>query len=337
MAKVKGDVFVKGELSENAKRGAAKLAPHMKRGETKEFAEILTIGPDEAEYLLSGNIDNRRLRPVKVAQFSKDMRHGRWEFNGESLVVAKTGELNDGQHRLISIVQTGLPQKVAMVFGAERETRYTVDSGVARTAGEQLQMSGVPYGTHLAAAAKMILSFDQTGGKSVSSTGSITSLEQQNFVHNNPLFQEIGKYCERHKVPFIRPSFATAMFYLFERVSPTHAKKFMDDVLIGANIDANSPAYLIRDRLMRSWRERNNSKHRVADTEAAQLFFRAWNYYATGKKHSDKLIYRSGDLPTLKNPNDYAPVPNAFDDDVIDLTPVRPSMTSETAREKMTA
>jgi hypothetical protein len=296
-----GKVFANRELTAKGASAAERLTPYLDRGAKGErFGTELLIGPEEAEFLLGFNPDNRNLRPTKIAQFVKDMRHGRWQNNGESIIVASTGELNDGQHRLHAIFQSKIPQHLIVVFGVARETRSTIDIGAARTTGEHLHMSGMALGPLIAASAKLVLSYEQAGGRGVGRTSSITSLEQQERAKVDTLLQEIAHYCDKHRVPFIRPSMTVAAFYILSRVAPLEAKQFMDGVLTGLNLSADDPAYLARDRLMRSWTKTDNNTKRLTDSQVLETLFRAWNYYADGKKA--QKIQVMGSLPVLKAP-----------------------------------
>jgi hypothetical protein len=302
MGKKTGRTFTESrELSPKAQNAALRLTPFLDRAAKGErFGIELNIGPEEAEFLLANNPDNRNLRPTKIAQFVKDMRHGRWQNNGESIIVAQTGELNDGQHRLMAIMQSKLPQKLLVAFGYSRETRQTTDIGAARTTGEHLHMQGMAHAPLVAAAAKLILSYEQAGGRGVGRVSTITSLEQQERSTQDVLLQELAHYCDKHRVPFIRPSLTVATFYILSRVAPLEAKQFMDGVLNGTNLTANDPAYLARDRLMRAWTNKAVSSKRLTDSEVMETLFRAWNYFAEGK--TAQKIQIMGSLPVLRQP-----------------------------------
>jgi hypothetical protein len=303
-----GQMTADRELSREATSAALRLTPYLDRGARGErFGVELSIGPEEAEFLLAFNPSNRNLRPTKIAQFVKDMRHGRWMFNGEPIIVASTGELNDGQHRLQAIMQTKIPQNMAVWFGVPRETRHTIDSGAARTAGEHLTMAGVPYGTNLAAAAKLIISYEEARGRSMGRTSSVTSLQQQERAKTDELLQEVVQYCEHHRAPFIRTTLVSTAFYILSRVSPLEAKNFIDGILTGIGLNANDPAYLVRERLMRAWSNRTAAgKPRMTDTEMMETIFRGWNYFATGRTDAQKLQVM-GSFPALRQPHS-APV-----------------------------
>lgn len=115
------------------------------------FSEVKTVTPGLAEVILSSNQDNRNVRSVKLAQMVSDMVGGKWALNGESIIISDTGELNDGQHRLMALIAAKKCLPLLFTFGAKRETRITLDQGANRSSGDYLHMTGVPYASAQAA------------------------------------------------------------------------------------------------------------------------------------------------------------------------------------------
>lgn len=98
--------------------------------------EIIT--PEKAQVLLLSNSGNRKVRASNIALVMRDIASGRWEKNGETLIVSVDGRLNDGQHRNFAILLTQTAIETAMAFGLTRESIATVDIGVKRTGGDRL-------------------------------------------------------------------------------------------------------------------------------------------------------------------------------------------------------
>lgn len=97
-----------------------------------------TITPEKAQILLLSNSGNRKVRAANIALVMRDIASGRWEKNGETLIVSVDGQLNDGQHRNFAILLTKIAIETAMAFGLTRESIATVDIGVKRTGGDRL-------------------------------------------------------------------------------------------------------------------------------------------------------------------------------------------------------
>lgn len=130
----------------------------VQRGKKHRFADFVTITPALAEVLLEHNPDNRRLSPVAASRYAVDMKNGAFECNGETVIIADTGELNDGMHRLTACVATGMSFDTALVVGVPRPTRGTVGLGKGRTVGDHLHMDGYKDANNLGTAGRILWS-----------------------------------------------------------------------------------------------------------------------------------------------------------------------------------
>lgn len=97
-----------------------------------------TITPDVARHLLSKNISNRSLRPMKVDEYTRQMRSGDWQITHQGIAINKHGQLIDGQHRLTAVVRSGVTVQmfVARGFDAEDHRGLMVDTGIKRTVAD---------------------------------------------------------------------------------------------------------------------------------------------------------------------------------------------------------
>lgn len=119
----------------------------------------VTITPGDAEQMLESNEANRNIRARVVASYSRDMEADRWLVTGETIKIGRHGELLDGQHRLMAIIQSGKAQRLLVVRGLDPDTRVVIDTGAGRNGGDALRMAGIggnnPYA--LAAAARLLV------------------------------------------------------------------------------------------------------------------------------------------------------------------------------------
>lgn len=92
------------------------------------------ISPDQARAMLDGNRGNRRVRRAAVAQIAAEMRAGRWMLTHQGIAIAPDGRLLDGQHRLLGIVEAGVPVMMMVARDADPATFPMLD-GAASTAG----------------------------------------------------------------------------------------------------------------------------------------------------------------------------------------------------------
>jgi hypothetical protein len=103
------------------------------RGPTSQLVEITV---PLARVMLQRNQHNRSVSQHFVKAYSRDIASGSWSLNGEPIILAKDGSLNDGQHRAEAIVMAGRSITVMLVIGVERDTRTTLDQGRVRTVGD---------------------------------------------------------------------------------------------------------------------------------------------------------------------------------------------------------
>lgn len=248
----------------------------VQKGQKKVFSERITVTPELARILLERNTDNRPIYPSKLEQIKSDMNAGRFKLNGESIIVANTGELNDGQHRLTAIVQTNKPQDMIIVFGPDRQSRLTVDTGKARSASDHLALSGWPYANAIASCARNVIAYERTDSSVLGRTGSISTAEVFKRAEGDLLLQECAGFvsCNSGKFrPIAKVGILSFAFYEFAKRKPKEAKTFMDKLLTGSDLPESSPIRILREYLI--------LRPKLSPVDRLELLFRAWNAWIT--------------------------------------------------------
>ncbi len=97
---------------------------------------VLEVTPEMAKDFLAQNDGNRRLRPGVVVRYAAIMRKGEWMTSPEALVFSKEGQILSAQHRLHSVIATGLPQKFLCIFGVPKDVVKVLDRGTMRRWGD---------------------------------------------------------------------------------------------------------------------------------------------------------------------------------------------------------
>lgn len=263
------------------------------RSRNEVFTEVKTITPQMAEVMLLNNPDNRKIREYKLMQMVHDMRDGRWSFNGEPIIVAKTGELNDGQHRLKAVVASGKSVPMLFVFGVDRDTRTTVDQGAPRNAGDYLGMEGVPNAVQMAALARQLIAYEQAD-RNLGRTNNISAAETLNRIaKDNRLITAAAKYGinSARKVRGIANVTTVGFcYYLFANIDFQDCVAFMNQFVTGEELHTGDPALTARNRLM----QLTGRRGRLIE---AEIIFRAWNAYR--ERRQMKWIPIRGQLPEL--------------------------------------
>lgn len=262
------------------------------RGQREPFAEVITVTPALADYILQNNPDNRALKPIKQGHYATDMVSGGWELNGETIIVAKDGSLNDGQNRLRSIVEAQTPQPTFIAFGVERKTRTSVDQGAARSAGDYLTMLGIPQGNQCAGVARLVMAFERNGGKNIRGRRDVTNTEIKNRVLSDDAIVDAARFghaTAKYLRGMASPSVIGACLYILRDECRADADAYIGQVAYGEGIKRGDPAFAVRMALV---------NHELQDAAIRMEFiFRGWNAYRQNRPLS--LAKTLGTFPAL--------------------------------------
>lgn len=106
--------------------------------------ERVTLTPEMAAELLEHNTLNRPLSDQHVQRISRQIINGKWQFNGDTIKVADTGDVVDGQHRLWAVIEAKKSVDTIIVRGIERSAFATVDTiSKSRSGSDLLALCGV--------------------------------------------------------------------------------------------------------------------------------------------------------------------------------------------------
>lgn len=250
-------------------------------------AVVETITPEQALEYLTANVHNRSVRPKRVNRYATEMRNGQWRLTGEAIKFDRTGKLVDGQHRLLAVLESERACEFLVVRGVEEEAFDVLDNGLTRTYGDMLKANGFTDVNVLAAAARLVLSYENDTVGNADATTLIAN--KQAVVKELSREERYDRYVNGarfgHRANrFGGNSTATAGFYVIatEHWSEELVEAFLERVITGVGLEAGSPALALRNW----WSNGRASKN----TEHLAGMIRAWNAYITG---GDLRIVRS--------------------------------------------
>ncbi len=249
----------------------------VERSQSEDFTEKAVITPGLANVMLGNNPMNRNLAERRVIEYARDMAAGRWTYNMEPIIVAKTGELNDGQHRLQAIIESNTPQLMMIAFGAERESRTTVDQGAARTSAHYLSMDGVKHAALSAGLVRIVMAYEATAGSAVKTN--LTHAEVVARVKADKAVNEAAEFSEhtrKYARGMLTPSQIGALYYLFAELDENDATEFMTQVCVGENIKRGDPAFAVRQALAALEGEQRFGR--------IEIVMRGWVAFRQGRK-----------------------------------------------------
>lgn len=258
------------------------------------YATVIDVFPSLAEFLLSRNPDNRKIREMKLDQYTSDMKEGRWVLNGEPIIISEDGLVNDGQHRLQAVVKSGRSIQMFFAFGLKRESRFTVDVGAARTAGDHLGLQGYTNSTMAAAITRIILGYENRSDKnSLGRASNISPTAVTERVILDDLIREIASWTDtnRAKLKVFGPgSILGAMYYLFAQKKPGQARNFMNRLKEGHDLSMTDPIRQAREYLM--------TRDKLSNGNRMEVLIRAWNKWIEDEPMTRVTI--NGNIPEIR-------------------------------------
>lgn len=282
-------------LEREIARASTWLDEMIAKGRRQVFSEVVTITPVLARLILQRNPENRAISAKRLAEIRADLENGHWVFNGESIIVSADGLLNDGQHRLTACRDTGVSMRTLMVFGVHRSARLTTDQGTARTAADYLSMGGKPHeAAVVAAVARLVWQYDNYGTVDTRNHHKKSRLPTKAEIigtaddNMQAIQRSVDRVTGGHKALASRSLIAFCHF-IFDRIDPEAAAFFIARLLDGTSLSADSPIYVLRQRL--------TNDPRMLITERFEAIVRAWNAYRQNRPL--QKIQIMGSLPKV--------------------------------------
>lgn len=103
------------------------------------------ITPAKAQQYLQTSDGNRPISKPTVHSYADTMRKGNWLLNGMCIIFDSEGHLIDGHHRLLGVIEAGVPVRFDVCRGVNSESFTTYDCGRHRTIGQLLAMQGTKH------------------------------------------------------------------------------------------------------------------------------------------------------------------------------------------------
>jgi hypothetical protein len=270
--------------------GPAKVNPHAERIDADGFARLVggfygtkTFVFDRAlaEAALVSNTGNRKVNRRKVEQLVRQMAAGEFENTGEPVILSAEGILNNGQHRLLAIIEADAVVEMDVRFGIPRSAFSKTDTGAARTGADVLTIKGVGSGGAVSSALRLLVLYRRGLPEAV-----------REFVSNDELSRAFDAWPDIEKVvaavnahAFPKPVRSTPLYATAFLASRTSAKAklepWLDAVDTGLDVARDNPAYQLRERLIRGVDAPVGT--REGQLERFALMIKSWNLWARGE------------------------------------------------------
>lgn len=263
------------------------------KGLGKPYATVVHVTPALANFILNYNPSNRNIKETKLSHYASDMKDGKWTFNGESVIISNTGQVNDGQHRMLAVIKSGVSCDFMFVFGVSRESRMTVDQGAARGAGDYLSMDGVKNGNVAASVARIVMAYEKQKGRNIGSAKEFTNSQICERVHNDPAMVKaaaFGASTAKYAYGVLAPSLSGALYYILSKKDATDAEGYLNGLCMGEGISRGDPAHAARSALAKMDRACGTAKR-------IEMALHGWNAYRRGRRLT--IVKSLGNFPPL--------------------------------------
>lgn len=269
---------------------------------------IAVITPEKAEELLGRNTNNRRPKERKIEQYKRDMQNGAWDADASDIKFARTGELLDGQNRLMACIRAEVPFPTLLRTGLGMETKAKVDTGAARTVADVLKMNGAFINaTATAAAASLWMRYEYRilnfGGKRTADTkggGPPTHDEVLDFLEKHPTIQAFGAEADRmRRVLPALPTSSILCALAMGAEKDEHLAHHIVDRLVNSEFSGNGDplAALVAYAAMARGRQTGSPGYRGRQAQESHLhsLIRVWNALRKDEKITTRLLPRLTD------------------------------------------
>ncbi len=258
-------------------------------GAAKPTFTVTPVDPDTARRWLGYNVKNRKITSSTWTRYARDMAAGNWQFTGEPIKFDTNGNLIDGQHRLLAIIDSGTTVLLPVVRGLQSRSQDVMDTGRKRSAADMLAMHGRENVSLLAAAAKWAILFDREQLYVDRKLRHVTHADILEYTQDNAVLREAITCADTvRKQIDMRPSLLAASIYLTSRVDADASHEFYGRLADGVGLEEGSPILALRSRL----RQIKDNRAGVEPEAILSLNLRAWNAWRDSRRLTAIPLYR---------------------------------------------
>lgn len=291
------------------------------KGNEEPFTRVIPVDSHLAQYLLSDEVnpgsENRVIAEPTVRAYAKDMLAGKWQsMNGQQIVISKEGLLNDGQHRCSAIFDSGVVVPMQFLFGAERDSRLTIDQGKARTSAAYLKMTGIANSSRVSSIANWMNAYE-TGRlvlsvkRNVNRDGTRTTKTElfEYTMKRLPLIERAHDFVVANNgstntgvAPVAQLAAVLAVLIAHSGSTQSDVENFFAKIITGVSLNSDDPAYRVRERMLQLRLQEKKGpmgKMTIPVVLTFEIIIRGWNAHRLGRG-MNKGITIKGEIPSLR-------------------------------------
>jgi hypothetical protein len=271
--------------------GAKEIRAWIDSGEPRSAIDVL-ITPEIARLLLKHNSageTNRNLSRSYVDDFRSVILRDAWENTGEPIIMSDVGLLNDGQHRLQAIVESGMSCTLDLRFGIRRGTFANTNSGRKRSGHDALTISGYKDTFAMSAAVRLALCYER--GLPTAMRQRVGNGEITRAVERWPDFPDAMAMSYSLRKPLRNACTNALAFFAMRTANQSSVEEFLTILRFGEG-SADNPPHILRDFMMvTNVGQGQDSTTRMRVFAACIL---AWNAWRKPSKAKLNLYWKEG-------------------------------------------
>jgi hypothetical protein len=267
------------------------------------------ITPAKAQQYLQTSEGNRPVSKPTVHSYADTMKKGGWLLNGMCLIFDSNGHLIDGHHRLLAVIEAGIPVRFDVCRGASSNAFTTYDCGRHRTIGQLLAMQGTKHynlvGSIVAANDMLVNRGRLTANNSRgghAGRGKQTNAEKYELYRNDPDgFDAVAVLVVRlsSRCRIIQGSWAGGIYYYLTHTGGYDEKEVLP--FFEALFSVDTSDIMVADMLRKAITKASLSGRKLQAELLWALIAKSWNFYVSGVVPKIlKWDQIREDLPTLK-------------------------------------
>lgn len=258
----------------------------------KKKIETIVVTPELAVELLDHNHLNRPLRDQHVQRIARQITDGKWKFNGDTIKVASSGDVLDGQHRLWAVIEAKKPIETIIVYGIEREAFATIDTLRAVRSGADVVAlnGGARYRTIISSALTWLIRWQ--GGhldKFKDPTNKVENSDIEAAYTENPDIVAAVERAVRLR-GIGNPALIAFLFYIFTNRNQELAERLIETLRNPVGVPLSDPFFVLRSYFLADHHKRKEPLITIALTiKAANAAYRNQKVKVLSWKNQGKI------------------------------------------------
>lgn len=267
------------------------------------------ITPDMAAAILERNgthRPNRRIRSADITHWCKILRGGRWHYTHQGVAIDSLGQLQDGQHRLAAIVETGITADMMISVGMPPENFASIDTGRRRTAAQVIDMRGVPYSATVSGVVRLLHLHTVWGPLLLDHTNERVDNDEIAATYDDTdagMLDRCVRWAHRLRAEIgAGPVGPAAAYYLIcdaVGVDDPHVQGFGERLIRGSDLDDKAPLHVLRRSLTR---QATGVARKLVPAESMALVVKGWNAHHQGKRTKLLVVREGASMPSVVIP-----------------------------------